>query len=301
MPLLRILKGALRRSANIGGKRKGSACRSMSMYFLHGVRISPRRQVEALNERVQRRHHGGRWQDRKDRVLGRQNPRVQDQEEPQGALFAHEHRSPPPRLPRWSAAWGSRRTSSASSPSASTSTRPSPPSRCAKATATIAATAIAAADSAATVAGSAAAERGGFRGGGGGGGGGFRSGGGGGGGFRRDREGATGLAPRPPREPMRRRRPTTPRRATMTDVTTIPARRPFHRRRKTCPFSGDKRTEDRLQGYAPARAATCPSAARSCRAASRLYRPRSSGNWPGPSSARFRRAAALRDQVAGRP
>jgi len=61
-------------------------------------------------------------------------------------------------------------------------------------------------------------------------------------------------------------------------------RRPFFRRRKVCPFSGanapkiDYKDVKLLQRY-------ISSAARSCRRASPLSRPRSNANWPRPSSA----------------
>ncbi len=45
----------------------------------------------------------------------------------------------------------------------------------------------------------------------------------------------------------------------------VGARRPFYRRRKILPVLRPERAEDRLQGRPPAVAASCPSAARSCR------------------------------------
>ena len=44
------------------------------------------------DEGIQRRHHRRRRQGRQDRVLGPQDRRLQDQEEPQGPLLAHEPR-----------------------------------------------------------------------------------------------------------------------------------------------------------------------------------------------------------------
>ena len=132
---------------------------------------------------------------------------------------------------------GFKPTSFASSPFASKSMRPSPPPRCARATATTAATVvIAAASVAATVVASAVVpvaivpprDREG-------------------GGFRCDR------GDRPPRDGGDRPRVMVPPRAIVRRDTFTPgrrepdghtaapahARRPFHRRRKTCPFSGD--------------------------------------------------------------
>ena len=71
--------------------RKGQTMPLYEHVFLARQDIS-QAQVEALTKEYTRGHRRRRRQGRQDRVLGPQDPRLQDQEEPQGALLADEHR-----------------------------------------------------------------------------------------------------------------------------------------------------------------------------------------------------------------
>ncbi len=81
-------KGALRRTGKTKERQQRAtlrACLPGAPGYFAGAGRCP-------DQGIERGHHRGRRQDRQGRVLGRQAPRLQDQEEPQGALLADEHR-----------------------------------------------------------------------------------------------------------------------------------------------------------------------------------------------------------------